>query len=101
MRKYNELKQRDLEFKSEPDLKERFIKMYGIVNCKYLTFKPANEVVIELIKANPDPLEKEAKKFIVKNSNKEVLCYVMQPFGNTDIFVFGDDNIPFNTECFV
>ena len=101
MKKYNELKKRNLAFKSEPNLKERFIRMYGVVNCKYLTFKSANNVINELMKANDDPLEKEAKEFIVKQSHKEVLCYVMQPNGNTDIFVFGDDNIPFNTECFV
>ena len=101
MKKFRELKVRDLEFKSEEDLKERFIRMYGSVHCKYLTFKSANEVIKELMKANPDPLDRKSKEFIVKHSNKEVLCYILDPYGNTDIFVFGDNNIPFNTECFI
>ena len=101
MKEFRDLKKRGLEFKRVLDEKERFIRKFGSVNCKYLTFKPADEVLKELLKANPDPIDLEAKKFIMKNSGKEVLCNVLEPYGNTDIFVFGDDNIPFNTECFV
>lgn len=81
---------------------EMFIYHYGKFNCKYLKFKDANTVINIMDKYDKGCLDSEKKKFILENSNKEVLCSINRPNElHPDIFVFGDDDIPFQTDCFI
>ena len=81
---------------------QRFIYHYGLFNCKILLFKNCVEVIKALENYEPtNVLTKEQKEFIVQNSNKEVLCNLCWSWEDRpDIFVFGDNNIAFQVECF-
>lgn len=100
---------KDLKFKedaiSESTLKDehRFIYQYGLFNCKILKLKSANEVLKSVESYDPEnKLSKEQKEFILKNSNKEVLCYLCHSWeDNPDIFIYGENNIAFQVDCFV
>lgn len=94
------LKSRDCDsnMSISTDTKDGFISFYGWVNCKYLTFKSHNDVINELNKEYPDlELIRCEKDFIIKNSHKEVLCYLSS---EKDIFVFNNDDIAFTPNCF-
>ena len=81
---------------------QRFIYFYGLFNCKKLKFRNANTVIRIMDEYDPDCLTTEGKQFILKRSNKEVLCNVTYKHEDyPDIFVYGDDNIAFRVECFV
>jgi len=81
--------------------KEVFLFYYGKFNCKYFKFKDANTVINIMNNYDKDCLDSEQRKFILDNSNKEVLCSVNRPNElYPDIFVFGDDNIAFQVDCF-
>lgn len=81
---------------------ERFIYLYGLFNCRILRFKDANTVIRIMNEYDPNCLTKEEKKFILKNSGKDVICYVCHTYqDHPDIFVYGDDHIAFQVECFV
>ena len=67
-----------------------------------LKFKDGNTVINLMNEYDVSCLNKKQKEFIVKHSNKEVLCSVNQIYQyNPDVFVFGDDNIAFQIGCFV
>lgn len=79
-----------------------FIFRHGLYNCKILQFKNANSVISYMNEYDPNCLNEVEKSFILKHSNKEVLCYVSPLWADRpDIFVYGDDNIAFQVECFV
>lgn len=81
---------------------DRFIANYGVYNCKTLKFKDANTVIKIMNDFDESCLDLKDKEFIVKNSNKEVLCSINNVLDeDPDIFVYGDDNIAFRTSCFV
>jgi hypothetical protein len=81
---------------------QKFIYWHGLFNCKKLKFKDANTVIKIMDEYDPNCLTIEEKQFILKRSNKEVLCHVSYKHEDyPDIFVYGDDNIAFTTECFV
>jgi len=81
---------------------ELFIYRHGSFNCKRLIFRDANTVIKLMDEYDPNALETEDKKFILSNSNKEVLCYICHSWeDNPSIFVYGDDNIAFQTDCFI
>ena len=80
---------------------ETFLFHYGKFNCKYLKFKDASTVINVMNNYDKDCLGSEQKRFILDNSNKEVLCAISRPNElYPDIFVFGDDNIAFQVDCF-
>ena len=79
-----------------------FIYNYGLFNCKILKFKSANEVLKEMKKLDQTCINLKDKKFILKNSNKEVLVHLcFSHEERPDIFVFGNDNIAFTVDCFI
>jgi len=97
-----------LKYKLEPnencDLQgeTKFVYNYGLFNCKILKFKDANTVIKIMNEYDGGILEKHNKEFIVKNSHKEVLCYICDAYGDSpDVFVYNDGNIAFRVECFV
>lgn len=99
---------KDLKYKLAPPhdytLKDEQLFMYqhGAFNCKILKFKSVLEIIEVMEKYDSDSLMEGEKEFIVKNANKEVLCYICHRWeDNPDIFVYGDDNIAFRKECFV
>lgn len=104
MKKVKDLVQKEHGFKFNLYTEEGFVSFYGAVNCTRLVFKSFSEVIKIMNEKDPTCLlEKSEKKFILDNSNKEVLCYLC---GNdfhspTDIFVFGDNNIAFSADCFL
>ena len=83
--------------------KNLFIYQHGLFNCKILKFKSAIEVLTSLKAYDPSSsLSIEQKQFILKNSNREVLCYLCRSWEDRpDIFVYGDNNIAFQIECFI
>jgi len=84
------------------DSKEKFIYRYGMYNCRYLKLKDANKVISIMNKYDKGCLDSLSKKFILNNSNKEVLCAINRPNEIfPDIFIYGDDNIAFQSDCFV
>lgn len=105
------MKFKDLQFSKKPNfskfthslgIEEQFIWHHGLFNCCVLKFKDANTVINIMNSYDPACLNSFEKQFILKNSNTEVLCYVCYSFEDKpDIFVFGDDNIAFQVECFV
>ena len=101
--KYRELQTRkDAPSNHYLENEDRFIHFYGQFNCKILKFKDANTVVNLMQKEDQTYLGVNEKEFIVKNSNKEVLCYICHSYEDRpDIFVYGDDNIAFTVDCFV
>lgn len=98
----------DLKFVENPksnyalSSQDRFIYQHGLFNCRILKFKVANEVLKSVKEYDPqNKLSREQKEFIVKNSNKEVLCYICGKYEERpDIFVYGDDKIAFQIDCF-
>ena len=98
---------RDLKVKKEPRIDDSingyhgFIYTYGLLNCKILKFKSANEVLKEIKKLDATCLGLKDKKFILKNSNKEVLVYLFSHEERPDIFVFENNNIAFTVDCFL
>lgn len=97
--------ERDIEYQTNVyrklNDKETFLFQHGKFNCKYLKFKDANTVINIMNKYDNRCLDLDSKKFILENSNKEVLCSINRPNElYPDIFVFGDDNIAFQTDCF-
>ena len=82
--------------------KEKFVYMHGYANCEILKFKDANTVLNIMNDYDKGCLETIHKKFILLNSNKEVLCFISYSWQeNPDIFVYGDDNIAFRLSCFI
>jgi hypothetical protein len=93
-----------LDAPSNYDLKDEqaFIYRYGQFRCRKLKFRGVDEIIKIMDAFDPNCLTKENKKFILGNSNKEVLCHISHTWeDNPDIFVYGDDNIAFRKECFV
>lgn len=93
------------EPKADKSLKDEqwFIYRYGLYNCKILKFKSAAQV-LRITKDYKQKLTlgKKLTQFIVDNADKEVLCYLCYGWSDEpDVFVYGDDNIPFQTDCFV
>lgn len=86
-------------FNDKLSKKEQFIWNYGAFNCKILKFKDA-ETVIDIMEKY-DSLDSAGKEFIKTKSDKRVLCHILDDGESKDIFVYGDDNIPFRKECFV
>jgi hypothetical protein len=102
------MKLNDLTIKENPKVdflltltdEQKFIYQYGLFNCKILKFKSANEVID--IMYEYDSIDKDSMDFIFQNSHKEVLCYLCHSFEDRpDIFVYGNDNVAFQVECFV
>ena len=80
--------------------KDYFITAYGSYNCKWLTLDNADSV-INIINELDMGINTKQVQFIINNQNKSVLCRILCPIDeNPDIFIFGDDNIPFTKECF-
>ena len=82
----------------------RFIYNNGLFNCKILKLKSFNEVMSVMSKyLFNDELTESDIAFIKANENKEVLCHILGAdlMDKPDIFVFGDNNIPFQVNCFV
>ena len=96
------LKQQQIPFVSDISEKERFIRNYGAFNCKYLWLKESEEVFAALKAAYPDEpeLSEKASLFIKANGGKRVLAYCHAIRFSTDVFLFGEDDIPFTEECF-
>ena len=101
--KFRDLKiSKDVSSNNELEGHQKFIYWYGLFNCRKLQFKDANAVIRVMDEYDHNCLTKEDKKFILDRSNKEVLCHISSKYDDyPDIFVYGDDNIAFTTECFV
>lgn len=97
-----ELKIEDCPFISNLSNEERFIRNYGAFNCKYLLLKDSNKVLSILNDKYPtEPLNEDEVSFIQQNSGKKVLVYLCHSHETyPDIFIFGNDNIAFTTDCF-
>lgn len=101
--RYRDLKiRRDAPYNHDLTNEDRFIYFHGLFNCKILKFKDANTVINIMQEEDPTCLGLSEKKFIVKHSNKEVLCNICYNYQDKpDIFVYGNDNIAFTVDCFV
>lgn len=103
------MKYSELSFKGTPksaliaDPEQSFIYKYGLYHCDILKFKCANDVIKSVEAYDPSSkLTEPQKEFILKHSNKEVLCYICHMHEDyPDIFVYGDNNIAFQVDCFV
>ena len=82
---------------------QRFIYLYGLLNCKKLKAKDGNEILRIMREQMPDEeFSFEQVKFINEISNKEVLVYLCHSHDDRpDIFVYPENNTPFSVECFV
>lgn len=100
--KLRDLKIEDCPFISNLSNMERFIRNYGAFNCKYLWLKNESDVLQILIDKYPtEPLNGDEMSFIKENAGKKVLVYLCHSYETyPDIFVFGNDNIAFTTDCF-
>ena len=100
--KLSDLKKDDLTVISNLSNIERFIRNYGAFNCKYLWLKNESEVLQILSDKYPtEPLNECELSFVKENSGKKVLVYLCHTYETyPDIFIFGNDNIAFTTECF-
>lgn len=100
--KLRDLKIEDCPFNNNLSNMERFIRSYGAFNCKYLWLKKADEVLQILGDKYPtEPLNEDELHFIKENAGNKVLVYLCHSYETyPDIFVFGDDNIAFTTDCF-
>ncbi len=97
-----DLKIEDCPFISNLSNQERFIRNYGAFNCKYLWLKNDAEVLQILSdKYQKEPLNEDELSFVKENAGKKVLVYLFHSHETyPDIFIFGNDNIAFTTDCF-
>lgn len=82
---------------------ERFMVRYGIGNCSSVKFRPYEKVLESMNKAYPtEAWNKDVLKFVIDNQNKQLLCYKLESSLESamDVFVYGDNNIPFTKDCF-
>lgn len=79
-----------------------FIHFYGAYNCRMLKMKKYDEVIAELSKDGiSEELGDVKRNFIRSREGRNVLCYINGINNeNPDIFVFGDNDIPFTLSCF-
>lgn len=100
---FNDLKVRkDAPLNHDLKDEQRFVYWHGLFNCKVLKLKDANSVIKNMEEYDSGCLTLQDKKFILERSGKEVLCYLINANeANTDIFIYGDDNIAFTVDCFV
>jgi hypothetical protein len=92
---------------------EGFVYYHGACHCFQATFKNATSILSALKNEYPEESWSEYKEKILKLSGKTVIAYAYgEPtFRVSDkvkkselvsvIFVEGDDNICFNSECFI
>lgn len=104
--RYSELKiRKEPPYNPNINNEARFIFMHGWYNCRILRFKNASATLKILKSTYPELiLNKKEKHFILKHSNKDVLCHVHNRYSiddNQSIIVYGDNNIVFPVECFI
>lgn len=82
--------------------RDMFVYCYGAFNCRRLKMKSYDEV-IESLKTHDlyDEISEKQVAFIRKSAGKLLLCHISHIHeNNPDVFVYGDNNIPFGLECF-
>lgn len=104
----NDVKLKDLTFRKKLTLdtsltnEQSFIYKHGMYNCEILKFKSEQEITksIQMYDTEHEISEDEIR-FISENAGKEVLCYICHRWEEyPDVFVYGDDNIAFQLNCF-
>lgn len=86
----------------ENEKEEAFVRLYGSAHCRVLIMKDYS-TVISVLQAlrESEPLTEKEIEFLKQNAGQHVLGYMIDVWKiQTDIFLFGDDNIPFPMECF-